>query len=419
MTDLKGFIQNNGKIIAVLYIVLLIIVLLLILDELKFGKILRLKEFFTNPTGQSLTTLSNTPTSPASSDNSNKPDNGDILVHNLLIWAIDNDKENDELPIRDKYFGTFISRVGAKNSNNNFIYTNSLLSDRWMVPGENAELSPKHLIIDLTYDNYRRLMAVGLTIEDGKPFYDIFKKYSTDYKSKWVKVESNRKMRSLTYDLQYGKLMGCNSYDGQLYESKYRSLSYGDWVGPINYDVPMKKVMYDKEGYLIGIGLIDSFLYKKKTINWRTAKWDKKNINKTKVYDLIYDIDGCFIAATPDGIMKQQHPDFNSEFIPYVNFNQEHQQILDHEEILKFKIGFEFLDDDFDTSTELGRDLKRIYEFKKISNDLCKTTTNSKPRSDVLNPDKEDINSNTLNKQNEEINDLYSQISDLTSKMDI
>ena len=49
MTDLKGFIQNNGKIIAVLYIVLLIIVLLLILDELKFGKILRLKEFFTNP----------------------------------------------------------------------------------------------------------------------------------------------------------------------------------------------------------------------------------------------------------------------------------------------------------------------------------------------------------------------------------
>ena len=32
-------------------------------------------------------------------------------------------------------------------------------------------------------------------------------------------------------------------------------------------------------------------------------------------------------------------------------------------------------DDDFDTSSELGKDLKRIYEFKKVSKDLCNNKT--------------------------------------------
>jgi len=416
MTNLKQFVENNKQIIIVLYIVLLIILLLLHIDELKFGKILKLREPF-----QSVTDSSNpSPTSnlPKPTHESSKPDTGSILIHNLLIWAIDNDKENPDLPIKDKYFGSFISQVGSSNSNNNFIYTNSLPSDRWMA-SENAELSPKHICIDLTYDNYRRLMAIGMTIENGKPIYDIFKKYSTDFRSKWVKLESNKTIRSLCYDLKYGKLMGCSSYDGQIYENKFRSLSYGNWIGPINYDTPMKKIMYDKEGYLIGIGLIDSFIYRKKTINWRDSKWDKQNINKTKVYDLIYDIDGCFIASTSEGIKKQLHPDFNSVFVNYKDFNQEHPTILSHDEILQYKVGFEFLDDDFDTTTELGRDLKRIYEFKKISNDLCRTKSMSKPQSDNINPDQENVNANTVSRQNQEINDLYSEIYSLTNKMNI
>ena len=36
-------------------------------------------------------------------------------------------------------------------------------------------------------------------------------------------------------------------------------------------------------------------------------------------------------------------------------------------EIIKSRVGIEFIDDEFDTNTELGRDLKRIYEFKKVS----------------------------------------------------
>ena len=47
----------------------------------------------------------------------------------------------------------------------------------------------------------------------------------------------------------------------------------------------------------------------------------------------------------------------------YNDFNEEHEDILDQIEILKFKTGNEYLDDEFDLSTELGRDLKRILRF--------------------------------------------------------
>ena len=61
----------------------------------------------------------------------------------------------------------------------------------------------------------------------------------------------------------------------------------------------------------------------------------------------------------------------------------------------------EFLDDEFNTNTELGRDLKRIYEFKKVSKDLCSSKT----------PLRKNMSKNEtatlLSKQNREINDLY------------
>ena len=173
--------------------------------------------------------------------------------------------------------------------------------------------------------------------------------------------------------------------------------------------------MFDKEGYMIGIGLVDNYIYRKKTKFWKDSKWDKKAVNKTRVFDLVYDKDGCFIATTLDGIKKQTHPDFNSEFVLYNDFNEEHEDILDQIEILKFKTGNEYLDDEFDLSTELGRDLKRIYEFKKVSRDLCRNKF--KPTKGKINPNKQDVDSAALNKQNNEINELYDKIDELTNKL--
>ena len=429
MNGLQIFLKKNGRIFTVLYVILLIIALLLIIDENTYGKIMKLRENFqsgnTKPSKPKSSTAEKDADTDADEDENkpgvttsviHKPPVGSkLIIHNLIIFAIDNTRVDEKLPIKDKYFASFIMTSNTKGRHNNFVYTNAIKSNKWMTPGRSAPLSSKHTIIDLTYDQNRRLMAIGMSIEKDKPVFDIFKKSSRDFKSEWVKLESNRKIRSLSYDITYGSLLGINSYDGQIYESRYRALSYGDWVGPINYGLPMRKIMYDKEGYMIGIGLIDNFIYRKETKFWRESDWDKKNVNKTAVYDLIYDTDGCFIASTRTGIKKQQFPDFNSEFVPLGEFKQEHADVLDHDEILKYRTGVEFLDDDFDQNTELGRDLKRIYEFKKVAKDLCKSRGRFKK--ETVNPEKESVDSNTVSRQNKEINDLYDKINVLTDKL--
>ena len=211
---------------------------------------------------------------------------------------------------------------------------------------------------------------------------------------------------------KFGNLIGTSSYDGQIYQNRSNSNNtFTSWIGPINYDKPMKKVLFSRNNVLIGIGLIDNFIYKKTGTDRRNSEWDEKNVNKTKVYDLFYDTDGCLIASSPRGIVKQLHPDFNSEFVPIKEFSENHEDLLNSVDIMKSRIGIEFLDEEFNTSTELGRDLKRIYEFKRYQR-ICAT---------VRFPLRKNMNknetANLLSKQNREINDLYNIIDDISGKM--
>ena len=54
----------------------------------------------------------------------------------------------------------------------------------------------------------------------------------------------------------------------------------------------MRKITYDKDGYLLGIGLNDNKIYKKKGFFWMEEELDTVNVNQQEVYDLVYDTDG-------------------------------------------------------------------------------------------------------------------------------
>ena len=54
----------------------------------------------------------------------------------------------------------------------------------------------------------------------------------------------------------------------------------------------MKKVQFDKDGKLIGIGLKDNLIYKKKEYDWRKSKWNRQHKGFDKVYDVFHDSDG-------------------------------------------------------------------------------------------------------------------------------
>ena len=61
------------------------------------------------------------------------------------------------------------------------------------------------------------------------------------------KVESNNKIRSLCYDLNSNSLIGTSSYDGQIYQNRSNmNNTFTSWIGPINYDKPMKKVLFSR-----------------------------------------------------------------------------------------------------------------------------------------------------------------------------
>jgi hypothetical protein len=322
-----------------------------------------------------------------------------------------------------KYFGTFIINKMNKNIENaNYIYeTNSLHSNNWKrtkIP--KLDKSKNVIINDIIYDKYKQLLAIGLYYENDNPIYSLYRQSKLEKSDKvsevsfksWELIGEDIKIRSLCYDNLSTKLLGISSFDGQIYEKKMYSKTFNEWVGPINNDLPMRKISYDKDNNMIGIGLFDNYIYTKKGVNWKLEYWDKKKINKTQVYDVMYDYDGCLIATSPIGIIKQIKPELSSEFIDITKYvKQSNENILFKYDILKSKIGYEFLDEIFDTDTELGKHLKNIYDIKKLTKDLC----NNKKylRKTKVN------NSNTdeLSYKNREINDLYKQIEEINNRL--
>jgi hypothetical protein len=190
------------------------------------------------------------------------------------------------------------------------------------------------------------------------------------------------------------------------------------WTGPINYDIPMKKIMYSSDEVMIGIGLFDNYIYKKEGVDWKTSYWDKKQINKTKVYDLIYDTNGCFIATSPNGILIQEKVGFMMPFTNYVGYNRHNKKkLLLKSQILKYKIGYDILKDDNlwknheKADPELLDYLQRIYKIKKLSLDLCSS------RKYIRNQDKKINKHDTLNTKYREIDDLYKKIEYINDKL--
>jgi len=190
------------------------------------------------------------------------------------------------------------------------------------------------------------------------------------------------------------------------------------WTGPINHDKPMKKIMYSSDEIMIGIGLFDNFIYKKEGNNWKTSYWDTKQINKTRVYDLIYDSTGCFIATSSNGILIQNQVGFMMPFINYLNYNRHNKKnLLLKPQILKYKLGYNILNDDNlkienhpNVDINLFKYLQKIYEIKKLSLDLCSS------RKYIRNKDKQNDN-NSLNYKYREIDDLYEKIEEINESL--
>jgi len=273
------------------------------------------------------------------------------------------------------FIGTFLPDID--HNNDNMIYTRSLKSNIWYGPLKNSVANSNNngIFVDLTYDKDRKLIGICMEEIDGKTVYNIYKKSTLDICSNWLKMPEssdphNGKMISIIYDND-GKLIGCNAFDGQLYKKESSSFN-SEWIGPINVDMPMKKVIFDHmDGVMIGISKEDNKIYRKSGKDWTRESWDKEYSSNIEVIDMFHDLDGCLIASTKDGIMKQIEPNFLSEFIP-IEKTKVTSPIFDNNKRMKFRTGLDLVDKSMTDNNELTKKLGDILTFKKEAKAICK-----------------------------------------------
>lgn len=321
---------------------------------------------------------------------------------------------NDNNPV---FIGTFIPDDGESKAN--LIYTRSLKSNTWYGPVRNSRASNKNngIFVDLTYDKDRKLLGVCLEEENGSYRYNLYKKSTLDFCSEWVRLTDSKdphvgKMRSIIYDLD-GRLIGCNSEDGQLYKKESTSFS-SEWIGPINVDMPVKKVMFDHiDQVMLGISKEDNKIYRKTGKDWTRESWDKEYSSNIEVIDMFHDLDGCLVASTKDGLMKQIEPNFLSEFIK-IEDTKVTDPLFDNDKRMKYRTGLDLFDKSMKDNNELTKKLDSILTFKKEAKEICKNK-----KFLFSKEDNDSIGVSDIKKQNQVMEDIQGLIEIVKKKYDI
>jgi len=337
-----------------------------------------------------------------------------------------------------KYFGTFIKNSDQDDIHNSlYLYeATDLKNPKWnRVNYDNMllEKNKKVIITDISFDKSKRMIVIGLYYKNKKPVYNIYRRNGynlTEFKNgNWERISTDINIRSICYDINNdNKLIGISSYDGQIY---YNNGDYMNWVGPIKYngDVPLRKVMYTldtndrNDTIMIGIGLIDNYIYRKKGSDWKKSDWDTTPSNTTKVRDLIYSNSGELIATTSNGIMIQTDVGISYGFISIDDkndqFTNEHSS-----KIFKSKLGFDIdnknlFDDTSLVSKSIRDEANTVYDFKKNLLDFCTKRKFLKNKTNISNEFTGNVSNelDEINLKHQEINELYTQIEDINKNM--
>ena len=315
----------------------------------------------------------------------------------------------------NEILGTFIPQKGKTQNSNNFVYSRSLMSNTWYGPVENGRVSG-HVLSDLCYAPDKRLIGVFMTLVDSNPYYKLYIKRTPSIKSEWVLLDDSENIRSILFDLD-GKMMGCHAITGQIYKKRTEEMD-SEWVETSNYDIPMKKLIFDKDLYLMGIGMADGKLYKKLGYFWNENSWDTENVGPDTIFDCYHDFDGCLIASSYKGIVKQQSANYMAPFVP-IRETKKNKNRYSLNEILKFKTGL-VLEDDLvlDDSSNLGNELKEILKYKKQAIKLCKNKSNRLKKIDYKPDESNSRNIQLVNKQSQMINNLESMVKRLEADLE-
>lgn len=208
-----------------------------------------------------------------------------------------------------------------------------------------------------------------------------------DIYGEWVLVPNNQNIIFCMVDKDTKKLI-CIDVNGSIYTKETVDIT-SSLVPTTDISVPVLKLFYDENGYMLALDTKFN-LVQFKTRDWKSSSLNyDKGVNKTRVFDVMYDNDAKFygLVFVPGAgileIMKQQQIYFMSDFIP-LEFHTESSLhttnfAMNDMNVILYKTGVNMVEDNNDYGSEHNRDedlnyayMKSMMDDKRRLREFCK-----------------------------------------------
>jgi hypothetical protein len=311
-----------------------------------------------------------------------------ILKYNLKI--------NNRLPEYDTNTGRLIQkllvplhiinlldgRVMVVFNDGKLYIKKNLFSDQlWLGPLDNSMYGSQTdgigmrmvMLFPMNHNNERQIRLLGVG-QDNTLYY----KETEDIQSPWLKAETNgtnndnlvylfcdyHQSDADYYPLLYGitteGTIVCKTLDGKnpissVEDVDFIKIPFNKLNPPVNDNIKVLKIFWDKNGFMLGIGQ-DFRLYQKKGIDWKIRQWEtdeeRRGTNpgsNTKVIDIFMDNDSRMVGLVLDSesnppTIKIKKQNLNYYLADFENIDDVSNQnrLLNDYQMIKYKTGLDW-----------------------------------------------------------------------------
>lgn len=284
----------------------------------------------------------------------------------------------DGQPMAKYLFPTHIlklpdARVLAVFNDGRLYLKNDILDNMWKGPIKNS-LPFDSIPLRMVTISYRDNSLLGIGFDNNLYAKQANQIGSVDIYAEWVQVPNNQDIVFCLVDQETKNLI-CISVDGAVLIKEKKDIT-SDLVPIGDISTPILKLFYDANGYMMALDT------KFNLVQYTTKRWKEstlnydKGINRTRVFDIIYDNDGkLFGLVFVPGVgilelMKQQQIYFMSDFVPLefhtdISLNSKENFALNDMKIILLKTGVNMVEDNSDYGAEHNRDEDLQYAYMK------------------------------------------------------
>jgi len=264
-------------------------------------------------------------------------------------------------------------RVLAVFNDGRLYLKNDILDNMWKGPIKNS-LPFDSIPLRMVTISYRDNSLLGIGFDNNLYAKQANQIGGVDIYAEWVQVPNNQDIVFCVVDQETKNLI-CISVDGAVLIKEKKDIT-SDLVPIGDISTPILKLYYDANGYMMALDT------KFNLVQYTTKKWKEstlnydKGINRTRVFDIIYDNDGkLFGLVFVPGVgilelMKQQQIYFMSDFVPLefhtdISLNSKENFALNDMKIILLKTGVNMVEDNSDYGAEHNRDEDLQYAYMK------------------------------------------------------